>query len=238
MVDLRVAVRDTGPGIAGHHMAVLFDRFSQVDEAEARRFSGTGLGLAIVKQLVELMGGRVWVDSVVGDGSTFHIEIPVNTMVAAVEDEPDTEASAEPMEPLRMLAVDDNPTNLLVLEQLLNSLGHDVAKAASGAQALEALAAQAFDLVLTDIHMPEMTGTQLLHRLRDAPGPNQSVPVLALTADVTSGGRQRYLEEGFTEHAVKPIQLKALLEAMARALDAPPIAAVITSQSGASKLSR
>ena len=220
MVDLHVAIRDTGPGIAGHHLAFLFDRFSQVEDAEARRFGGTGLGLAIVKQLTELMNGRVWVESALGAGSTFHVEIPVLIATTSAPDAPlQVVASDLSMEPLRLLAVDDNATNLLVLDQLLSSLGHHVAKALSGAQALEVLASQSFDLVLTDIQMPEMTGTELLKRLRAEPGPNRDVPVLALTADVTSGGRQHYLDQGFTEHAAKPIQLEALLEAVACALE-------------------
>lgn len=218
MVDLHLAIKDTGPGIAEHHLAFLFDRFSQVEDAEARRFGGTGLGLAIVKQLTELMDGRVWVESVPGTGSTFHIQIPLRVITAAAEDTLSAVSSDLPAEALHLLAVDDNATNLLVLDQLLSSLGHRVAKALSGAQALEILASQAFDLVLTDIQMPEMTGTELLQQLRSEPGPNRDVPVLALTADVTSGGRQHYLDLGFTEHAAKPIQLEGLLEAVARAL--------------------
>ncbi len=219
MIDLHVAIRDTGPGIAERHLAFLFDRFSQVEDAEARRFGGTGLGLAIVKQLTELMGGRVWVESELGKGSTFHVEIPLQVITASADEAPQAVADDVPMGSLRLLAVDDNATNLLVLDQLLSSLGHHVAKALSGAQALEVLADQTFDLVLTDIQMPEMTGTELLQRLRAEPGPNREVPVLALTADVTSGGRQHYLDLGFAEHAAKPIQIEALLHAVAGALD-------------------
>ena len=123
---------------------------------------------------------------------------------------------------LRVLAVDDNAINLMVLEQLLASLGHSVSKASGGEAALDALAEERFDLVLTDIQMPAMTGSQLLLHIRAAPGPNQDVPVIALTADVTSGGRQRYLDEGFTEHASKPIQLQDLLHAILRAVSEPP----------------
>lgn len=227
MVDLHLAIKDTGPGIAEHHLAFLFDRFSQVEDAEARRFGGTGLGLAIVKQLTELMNGRVWVESVLGKGSTFHVEVPLQVVTSGAGETLQAVADNLPIEPLRLLAVDDNPTNLLVLDQLLSSLGHHVAKALSGAQALEVLASQSFDLVLTDIQMPQMTGTELLQRLRAEPGPNRDVPVLALTADVTSGGRQHYLDLGFTEHAAKPIQLEALLGAVARALDADPSASGI-----------
>ena len=112
-----------------------------------------------------------------------------------------------------------------VLDQLLSSLGHAVSKAAGGAEALAALGEEAFDLVLTDIQMPGMTGTEMLQNLRAAPGPNRDVPVIALTADVTSGGRQRYLDQGFTEHSSKPIQLPDLLRAIDRAMTAPPAVA-------------
>lgn len=217
------AVRDTGPGISADHLPVLFERFSQVDETEMRKFGGTGLGLAIAKQLSELMGGRIWVESKLGSGSTFHVEFPLAVAGDVAVDPPAAEtvggvAEAELAAGLNVLCVDDNSVNLLVLDQLLTSLGHSVAKAASGSEALEILAAQAFDLVLLDIQMPGMTGIEALERLRAAPGPNRQAPVIALTADVTSGGRDRYLGLGFTEHASKPIQIVELTEAMARAL--------------------
>ncbi|WP_293900851.1 ATP-binding protein [Phenylobacterium sp.] len=216
---VHLAVRDTGPGIAAEHLPHLFDRFSQGDETEARRFGGTGLGLSIVKQLVELMDGRVWVESTPGEGSAFHLELPL----AVVRSEAPA-AGVEAGEPLgvaldrlKILAIDDNAINLMVLEQLLGALGQVVIKASGGEEALERLADEAFDLVLTDIQMPRMTGLQVLQRLRATPGPNQFTPVVALTADVTSGGRQRYLDQGFTDHSSKPIQLQDLLAAMDRA---------------------
>jgi signal transduction histidine kinase/ActR/RegA family two-component response regulator len=224
-VLLQISVRDTGPGIATEHMPTLFDRFSQAESADARRFGGTGLGLAIVRQLTGLMDGRVSVESELGVGSTFRIEIPVDLAPAATVEAPSPlpEPKAQPVAArLRVLAVDDNAVNLMVLDQLLTSLDMQVTRAGGGPEALEILAEAAFDLVLTDIQMPGMTGLDVLQRLRATPGPNQQAPVIALTADVTSGGRDRYLAQGFTDHSSKPIELPLLLEAIDRALSAAP----------------
>ena len=223
-VLLHLAVRDTGIGIPAESLSQLFTRFTQGDESEVRKFGGTGLGLAIAKQLVELMGGRIWAESEPGKGSTFHIKLPL----ALADSLPARSLAAEPQEdraPLRglqVLAVDDNAVNLLVLDQLLSSFGHEVAKASSGAEALEAMAVRRFDLVLLDIQMPGMTGVEVLQQLRGSEGPNRDAPVVALTADVTSGGRRRYLDLGFTEHSSKPIQIQDLMDSIARAMAASP----------------
>ena len=221
-VLLHISVSDTGIGIAPQTLPHLFTRFSQADDSEVRRFGGAGLGLAIAKQLVELMGGRIRADSLLGDGSTFHITLPLALAERAAETpvaEPTRAVAASP-DGLSILAVDDNAVNLLVLDQLLSSMGHKVAKAAGGREALDAMDHEAFDLVLLDIQMPEMTGIEVLQRLRAVDGPNRDAPVVALTADVTSGGRRRYLELGFTEHASKPIQIADLMQAIGRAMAA------------------
>ncbi|MFN4177570.1 ATP-binding protein [Phenylobacterium sp.] len=218
------SVRDTGPGIPPEQLPYLFDRFSQGDEVEARKFGGTGLGLAIVRQLAGLMGGRAWAESRLGQGSAFHVEIPLQVAGAATapaEPGPDPDASGL-LEGLAILAVDDNAVNLMVLDQLLAGFGARVVKAASGPEALEQLAAQPFDLVLMDIQMPGMTGAEALVRLRGSAGPNRAAPVIALTADVMSGGRDLYLDQGFTDHTPKPIQVADLMAAIVRALSAAP----------------
>jgi signal transduction histidine kinase/ActR/RegA family two-component response regulator len=223
----RFSVKDTGPGIPTRHLPLLFDRFAQGEESAARRFGGTGLGLAIVKQLTELMDGRVWAESKVGRGSTFHVEIPLALAGAVRPPQPAARAASASAEPagvggLCVLAVDDNAVNLLLLDQLLAAFGAEVVKAASGLEALELLASQRFDLVLMDIQMPGMTGIEVLQRLRERPGPNRAAPVVALTADVTSGGRERYIGLGFTEHTSKPIQIADLMGVISQALNAPP----------------
>jgi CheY-like chemotaxis protein len=222
-VVLDIAVRDTGIGISADHLPNLFTRFSQADESEVRKFGGTGLGLAIAKQLVELMGGKIWAESEAGKGSAFHIKLPLALADGPAKRKPASRAAkAIPQAALQVLAVDDNAVNLMVLDQLLSSLGHDVAKAGSGAEALALLAERPFDLVLLDIQMPGMTGVEVLQKLRAVDGPNRAAPVIALTADVTSGGRRRYLELGFTDHSSKPIQIPDLMESMTRALAATP----------------
>jgi CheY-like chemotaxis protein len=228
-VWLHVAVRDSGLGIAPDHLPMLFERFAQADDSEIRKFGGTGLGLAIAKQLTELMGGRIWAESTPGEGSTFHVEIPMALaeQVTPVMQRPPAALAAIAQQAhvraVRVLAVDDNAVNLLVLDQLLTAFGHTVSKAASGPEALTLLAAEAFDIVLLDIQMPGMTGVEALQRLRRTPGPNQEVPVVALTADVTSGGREHFRSMGFTDHESKPIQVQSLVEAMARALASTPL---------------
>ena len=221
-VLLHLSIKDTGIGIAAHSLPTLFTRFSQAEDADLRRFGGTGLGLSIAKQLIELMGGKIWAESALGvAGSVFHIKLPLAVASEAGPAKPADQASeTAPQAALKVLAVDDNAVNLLVLDQLLGSLGHQVAKASSGLEALAAMAVEPCDLVLMDIQMPEMNGVDVLKRMRAEDGPNRHAPVVALTADVTSGGRTRYLELGFTEHAAKPIQIQDLIQAMARAMAA------------------
>jgi len=219
---LHIAVKDTGVGIAEQHLPQLFTRFSQGDESEMRKFGGTGLGLSIAKQLIELMGGKVWAESELGRGSTFHIKLPLALANAPMAGKPKAAADEDaPLGGLQILAVDDNAVNLLVLDQLLSSFGHEVAKASGGAEALAQMRERPFDLVLLDIQMPGMTGVEVLQQLRSEAGPNRDAPVVALTADVTSGGRERYLELGFTEHSSKPIQIQELMDSVTRAMAAP-----------------
>ncbi len=225
---VHIAIRDSGVGIAPEHLPMLFERFSQADDSEIRKFGGTGLGLAIAKQLTELMDGRIWVESTPGEGSIFHVEIPMTVAEEVIPVLHQAPAALTAMTEeahlrgARVLAVDDNAVNLLVLDQLLGAFGHTVSKASSGREALDMLAAQPFDIVLLDIQMPGMTGVEALQMLRGAPGPNRDVPVVALTADVTSGGREHFQALGFTDHEAKPIQVQSLVESIARALAPPP----------------
>jgi signal transduction histidine kinase/ActR/RegA family two-component response regulator len=213
------AVSDTGVGVAAEDMPHLFQMFSQADASDIRRFAGAGLGLAICRQLSALMGGEVTVESTLGRGSTFRLALPLEITGAPQAAELAAQAIGQDEAPaLSILAADDNPTNLLVLEQLLGALGFAVRKAGGGREALEALTSQSFDLVLMDIQMPEMTGIDVLRALRAQPGPNRETPLIAVTADAMTLGAERYAELGFAGYVTKPVQVQSLVSAMMAAV--------------------
>ncbi|MEZ5910985.1 MAG: response regulator [Paracoccaceae bacterium] len=172
--DLRLTVEDTGIGIAPENLDHVFGEFNQVEDQTNRKFEGTGLGLAITRRLVEMMGGSIWVDSEQGKGSCFGFQVSL----PAAED-----TDARPSDPItlrRALVVDDQIINRVILERQLTTYGLEVVLCRSGAEALAALNAQEFDVVLTDHEMPEMNGLQLagaLHRQHPA------LPVLLLTSN-------------------------------------------------------
>lgn len=219
-----ITVQDTGQGIPAEAIPTIFDRYSQGGEIAAERYGGTGLGLAICKQMTELMGGRIRVESVPGQGSSFHVELVLEIARSAVlEQARKVEApAAGKVRKLKILAVDDDPVNLTVVEQLLTGARHQVFRAASAAEALQMADAQAFDLILLDVHMPDMSGPAALKVLRGRKGPNRQTPAIALTADVVSGTRATCLAHGFTEHATKPIRASELTAAIARAVKPAP----------------
>jgi CheY-like chemotaxis protein len=128
-----------------------------------------------------------------------------------------SEFNAKPERALCVLHVDDDPVNLRVVEEILTAFGHRAVKAASGSEALEQLSSQAFDVVLMDIHMPEMSGIEVLKRIREAEGPMRDTPVIALTADILSREPKEYLALGFSGFVPKPVMVQGLIAAVARA---------------------
>ncbi|KAF1856463.1 hypothetical protein Lal_00048586 [Lupinus albus] len=182
---LRLAIHDTGIGIAEDRLEKIFDPFAQADASMSRRFGGTGLGTTISRQLVELMGGHIRVQSREGEGSVFTVEVPLGrgAQVRQGEQRP----VAIPQLPrLRILAADDVAQNLELLEINLKRLGHEVSGVSDGRAAVEAFAAQTFDLVLMDVQMPGMDGleaTSLIRGFERREG-RPPVPIIALTASV------------------------------------------------------
>ncbi|WP_300295188.1 PAS-domain containing protein [Ferrovibrio sp.] len=223
--DLTVKVRDTGIGIAADKTQHLFGRFSQADSSIARRFGGTGLGLAISKQLVELMGGKIGVDSTEGQGSVFWFTLPlqegkpVETEIPAAQgDGPATQKS------LRILVAEDNQVNQMVIGMMLRQLGHQVDLVTNGIEACEQVQKAPYDLVLMDMQMPEMDGLTATQTIRRLPQDCARLPIIALTANAMEGDRERYISGGMDDYVAKPIALPQLIAAINRVLGAGPAA--------------
>ena len=217
---LRLAIHDTGIGIAEDRLEKIFDPFAQADASMSRRFGGTGLGTTISRQLVELMGGHIRVQSREGEGSVFTVEVPLGrgAQVRQGEQRP----VAIPQLPrLRILAADDVAQNLELLEINLKRLGHEVSGVSDGRAAVEAFAAQTFDLVLMDVQMPGMDGleaTSLIRGFERREG-RPPVPIIALTASVLDRDRQNALDAGMNGFASKPLDVPELVAEMARLLE-------------------
>ncbi len=226
---LRISVQDTGVGVPADRLHLLFNRFQQADSSIARRFGGTGLGLAISKRLAELLGGRAGVESTVGVGSTFWFEIPV---VAASADDVATAlrgaadvAVAEAMQrvkalgrPLRLLIAEDNATNLLVAKAVLAKFGITPDVAGNGFEAIEAVRRLDYDIVLMDVHMPEMDGLEATRAIRSLPGARARVPIVALTANAFADDVRKCRAAGMNGHLGKPFRREELIVAIGDAL--------------------
>jgi CheY-like chemotaxis protein/anti-sigma regulatory factor (Ser/Thr protein kinase) len=217
---LRIAVTDSGVGIAAEKLPTLFEKFTQADNSATRRFGGTGLGLAICRELVQMMGGSINVESREGHGSTFVVELPLARCGGQ-----DAAPAAQPREAqnnLRLLAAEDNTTNQQVLAAVMESLGIDIDIVSDGAQAVEAWMACPYDLILMDIQMPVMDGICAAAeiRKREVLIGRQRTPIVALTANAMSHQVEEYLAAGMDGHVAKPIEIAKLYEAISDALNA------------------
>jgi len=224
-VPLRFSVADTGIGISERDRARLFQEFVQIDSSIARRFGGTGLGLAICRRLVILMGGRIDVASTPGQGSRFWFDIalPAATALSDPSHGQEDALPPAPVRPLRILLAEDNRINQRVAVGLLEGMGHHVAVAENGVEALERLAQGGFDLILMDMQMPDMDGLEATARIRALPDPALAgLPIIALTANALQGDAERCLDAGMNDYVTKPIGLGALAAALARNTPARP----------------
>ena len=214
---LRIEVRDTGPGISSENQRLIFEDFVQIASMTQSEVLGTGLGLAITSRLVKQMGGEIGCQSNSGAGSTFWIEIPlVMAEMPEVAPEVQRRNSSPPADHnrLRILVVDDVKANRDVAGALLASLGHDIAFAGGGAEALEKLPTEAFDLVLMDLQMPQMDGFEAARAIRAMPDPLGKVPILALTASVMPDQIAAAQAAGMDEHIGKPLTRETLATAL------------------------
>jgi two-component system, sensor histidine kinase and response regulator len=221
-VVLHLAVADSGIGIPEHKQAAIFEAFAQADSSITRQYGGTGLGLAIAAQLVGLMGGRIWVESAVGRGSTFHFTVRVQRGPARpVRAEP---SSAE-LRDLAVLIVDDNATNRRILQRTIAQWGMHGTGVVGGAEALAALEAaerehRPYDLVLLDAHMPDMDGFALADRMRQRAATTPPT-VMMLTSGGQRGDGARCRELGIAGYLAKPVRPSDLLQAIRLVLSPP-----------------
>jgi PAS domain S-box-containing protein len=215
---LRFTIRDTGIGISAQNLGSVFERFTQADSSITRKYGGSGLGLTISKRLVELMGGRIWAESTVGEGSVFSFTMPLEIwtgvrLPAAIPVGADSEL---PLPALKILLAEDYPDNRTITLAYLQDTPYRIEIAENGAIALEKFIVGQFDLVLMDRQMPVMDGLTATRAIRAWEQANQRapVPILALTATALRGDREKCLAAGCTAYLTKPIKQDVLLQAI------------------------
>lgn len=219
---LRFGVADTGIGIPEEKLSLVFESFTQADSSTTRKYGGTGLGLTISRQLVELMGGRIWVESVVGRGSTFFFTVKFGVE----QDQPERGAETAPVstadlarkaDDLRILLADDSDDNRFLILSYLAQANCSIEVAGNGREALEKFRAGHFDVVLMDIEMPVMDGYAATHEIRrfERESGMSATPVVALTAHAFADMAEKSRQAGFSAHLTKPIRKAALLDALA-----------------------
>jgi len=218
-VTLCFSVVDTGIGIPSEKYRLIFEPFAQADGSTTRKYGGTGLGLSISSGLVEMMGGRIWVESEVGQGSAFRfaltLELATTTHASEAVLPPSTSPGAK--RKLRILVAEDNNVNQRLAVRLLEREGHSVTIAGSGQAALDTferhqLENTQFDLILMDVQMPGLDGLQATARIRERErGSGRRVPIIAMTAQAAESDRLRCLESGMDAYVAKPVRVSDLM---------------------------
>ncbi len=221
---LRFSVHDTGIGMSVEAKAALFRPFSQADTSTTRRFGGTGLGLAITKSLVTAMGGRVGVHSELGRGTIFWFDVALDEAEPPAPQTDDPVVAAPSRRPLHILVVDDNAVNRTVVSKMLQRYGATFDVARDGVEAVDAVEATRYDLVLMDCQMPRMDGFEATHAIRRRETDGQHVRIVALTANAMPEDRRRCLAAGMDGYLAKPIRSDFLTKVLdgTELVDDPP----------------
>jgi hypothetical protein len=226
VAKVRWSVADTGIGIPQDRIGALFNDFVQADSSVSRRFGGSGLGLAICRRLIEQMGGEIDVESRLGKGSRFYFELslPMADLTAVAGQEDETSAVllkqriADAGRRLRILIVDDNQTNRFVAAKMFSGFDVKLTEAETGAEAIAAVAKDAFDVVLMDMQMPEMDGLAATRAIRALGGKFERLPVIAFTANAFADDREACARAGMNDFVAKPVRKKFLVQAVLRVL--------------------
>lgn len=216
-VRMQCAVGDTGIGMTPEEQSLLFSAFSQTDASNSRKYGGSGLGLTICRQLSELMGGKIWVESVKGEGTTFYFTLMLETTTDTVDEE-SSEYSTNTAEEAKVysgevLLVEDNAVNQLVAKEMLEGCGLSVRIANNGLEACDIAATAMFDMIFMDLQMPVMDGFEAARRIRQF---NAGIPIVALSAAVMDEDLALTKAAGMDEHLAKPIVSSELHRILAR----------------------
>jgi signal transduction histidine kinase/CheY-like chemotaxis protein len=219
-IEFLASVRDTGIGIRADALPTLFERFIQADSGIARQYGGSGLGLAISRELVELMGGRIEVDTAVGRGSTFRITLPLQRGHSPRLPVVDTqmEVEGDMLEGLRILVAEDNEVNQVLIRAMLAQMGHSCEIACDGLEVVAKVKTGTYDLVLMDIQMPNLDGLAAARQIRALDTRAAQIPIIALTANAMVEDREAYIEAGMDDHVAKPVEAKLVARAISRVL--------------------
>ncbi len=209
-VELKFIVSDTGIGISPGDIKRLFQSFSQLENSFTKEYGGSGLGLAISKNLIELMGGRIEVESEKGKGSSFYFSLKFKVAHDKEQNASYIPKITKPLKQLKILLVEDDFVNQKVISKMLLEKGHALDTANNGLEALELFEQNKYDVILMDIQMPKMNGVETISRLKEKESATNHTPVIALTAYALQGDRERFLALGFDGYVSKPIQMSEL----------------------------
>jgi PAS domain S-box-containing protein len=220
-VVLKFSVSDSGRGIPEDQIPRLFESFTQATKDTSRKYGGTGLGLSICKKLVEMQNGKIGVKSLEGMGSTFWVELPFR-----ISEKPRLPELGKPggrlknLKGVRILLVEDDRMNQYVMAKLLRKWLSDLSVAENGLQAIEILEKEEFDLILMDLHMPELDGYEAAMKIRDPESSviKHDVPIIALTADITPETRQKVMDSGMNDYITKPTNQDSMFETINKVL--------------------
>lgn len=218
---LHIAVIDTGVGIAKENLEKIFEAFDQEDNSTTRRFGGTGLGLTISSRLVNLMGGQLYVESKVGQGSKFYFDIPIETCSADIDDESTLEVESVNLDNIKanILVVEDNKTNQLLMGMILDdyNLNYDIAN--DGAEAVLQFKHNKYDVILMDENMPNMNGIEATKIIRELEEDTDShIPIIAVTANALVEDRERFLAIGMDDYISKPYTEEDIIQVLKKYL--------------------